>query len=167
MRHIVFMFSGLWCLVNGALNAADFGTAGYGNHTPDEWYTVETFSYPEISPLSLNRDLGTRQGRVYLSPTGITIGEAGNYEVNITAILFNPEEESVLTPVFLAIDDEFDPENSNTIGGVGIVEAGELHSIHGHGFLLNLEEGARLSLVVTNGGYPCRAHFKWLVGVLV
>ena len=155
MKHVTFLSSFfLLAFFHLSLNAADFGTSGYGNHGPDEWYSVDTHSYPEVAPLSLERNLGTSSGRVYLSPTGITIGEAGDYEVSVTAILQNPEEDSVLIPFYLSLDETFDPEDSNPVGGVGVFAPGEIATLHGDGFIRDVAEGTRLSLVITNGGYP-------------
>lgn len=135
-------------------NKSHFGSATYGSN-PAEWYTIETNSYPDVVLLSKNRNKGTSEGGVYLSPTGFTIGESGNYWISITAILQNPTEDStVLIPVFLSVNDEFDPDDTNPIGGVITLSSGVIDSLHGNGVLKNVVPGTRLSLVATNAGYP-------------
>lgn len=131
-----------------------FGTSTFSG-TPDIWYNIDTNSYPETVFLSKNRNRGLSEGGVYLSPTGFTIGEAGNYWVTITAILQNPTEDStVLIPVFLVIDEVLNPDDVSPIGGVVTLESGKINTLQGTGILKNVTPGTRLSLVATNAGYP-------------
>lgn len=133
--------------------STDFGTVGFSGN-PSTWFTISTNSYPETTPLSLYANLASSKGRVYTAPWGVTIGEPGDYWVSITAILQNPTENStVLIPVFLAQNEEFNQENPSLIGGVVTLESGIISNLHGHGILKNVAEGTRLSLVATNSGY--------------
>ncbi len=131
-----------------------YGTAGR-SVGPDDWYEISTLAYPETTPLSLGRNVGEASGEVYLSPTGFTIGEAGDYSVTISAILQNPNEDSnVLIPVFLALDDVYDPEAPGPIGGIVTLVSEQIDTVHGTGIIRNVVPGTRLSLVATNAGYP-------------
>jgi hypothetical protein len=129
-----------------------FGMAGFSVTDPNLWYTIETNSYPDGTLLSQGRNKGSVEGSVYLSPTGFTIGEAGNYWVNITAILQNPEDTNILIPVYLVRDDTFDPTDPLAIGGVATIKTEELITIQGSGVLEKVTPGTRLSLVAMNGG---------------
>ena len=91
-----------------------FGVSGRGNAGPDQWYTIETNSYPQTTPLSINRNLGDSEGALYLSPTGFTVGEEGDYLVTISAVLQNPNEESI----FLILQ-YFREESANPRSGLG------------------------------------------------
>jgi hypothetical protein len=126
-----------------------FGTATL---SPDRdlWYTIDVNSYPETTPLSLNRNKGLSEGGVYLSPTGFTIGEVGNYWVSITAILQNPTEDSILIPVYLVANETLDPDDVSPIGGIVTLDAGKINSVEGTGILKNVTPGTRLSLVATH-----------------
>lgn len=126
--------------------------AGFSVTDPNLWYTIETNSYPDGTLLSQGRNKGSVEGSVYLSPTGFTIGEAGNYWVNITAILQNPEDTNILIPVYLVRDDTFDPTDPLAIGGVATIKTEELITIQGSGVLEKVTPGTRLSLVAMNGG---------------
>ncbi len=130
---------------------AHFGNAGFGVTDPNLWYTITTNSYPDAVLLSKERNKGLAEGGVYLSPTGFTIGERGNYNITITAILQNISEESILVPVFLAQNDEFDTVSPG-VGGVVVLAPGNISSLHGTGIVTDIEPGTRLSLVATNGG---------------
>ncbi len=132
-----------------------FGTSGFAVTDPGLWYTISTDSYPEITLLSQSRNKGTAEGDVYLSPTGFTIGEAGDYYVSFTAYLQNPTEDStVLIPVFLALNDEIDEDDPSLIGSVVTLPTGAINALHGSGIIRDVVPGTRLSLVVTNAGYP-------------
>jgi hypothetical protein len=151
-------------------HVSHFGTAGFSVTDPNEWYIIATNSYPEVEPLSLQRNTGNSAGRVYLSPTGFTIGEAGDYLVSITAVLQNgSEDEALLVPVFLAVDDEFLVDDKPLIGGVVTLTGDEIETVQGTGTVKNLPEGSRLSLVITNGGYPMTKDVivaSWAITVL-
>lgn len=130
-----------------------FGTAGFGVTDPSLWYTITTNSYPEVTLLSQKRNKGLEEGGVYLSPTGFTIGEEGNYWVEITVILQNPGTDPLLIPFFLVENETFDGDNPQ-IGGVVTLSPEFITSAHGTGILKNVAPGTRLSIVATNGGYP-------------
>lgn len=127
-----------------------FGTCGRGNMGPDEWYTITTDSYPDVVLLSQQQNMGSSKGGVYISPTGFTIGEAGNYWISITAILQNPGSDTILVPVFLVKNETFDPENP-LVGGVATLEPGLITNLHGTGIVEDIGPGTRLSLVASNG----------------
>lgn len=132
-----------------------YGTANFSVTDPSLWYTIDTNSYPDAVPLSLERNKGFRKGGVYLSPTGFTVGEAGNYWVSITAILQNTVEDSTpLIPVFLVRDETFDPADPSTLGGVVSLPTNSIETVNASGILENVEEGTLLSLVATNAGNP-------------
>lgn len=149
--------NGCGCLCQSAQVApisSNFGTASF-SAGPDLWYTIETNSYPETVSLSQKRNKGLAEGAVYLSPTGFTIGEAGNYWVTVTAVLQNPTDSStVLIPVYLVVDEAFNPDDPSPIGGVVTLESGVINTVQGTGVLQNVVPGSRLSLVATNAGYP-------------
>jgi len=133
---------------------ANFGTASFSVTDPTLWYPIDTNSYPTTTPLSMNRNRGVTDGRVYLSPTGFTIGEAGNYWVTITAVLQNNNVDTLLIPVFLVRDETFDPTDPSLVGGVVTLPTGELNTVQATGTLKDVVEGTRFSLVGTNAGYP-------------
>lgn len=130
-----------------------FGSAGFGVTDPSLWYTISTNSYPDAVPLSEQRNKGLSEGGVYLSPTGFTIGEAGNYWVTITVILQNPGSDTILIPVFLAQNEQFDSANPD-VGGVVTLEPNLIMTLNGTGIIKDVQPGTRLSLVATNGGAP-------------
>lgn len=137
------------------LHESHFGTSSFSANDPFFWYTIETNSYPETTPLSQNQNGGNTQGNIFLSPTGFTIGEAGNYWVSITAVLQNPsEEEAVLIPIFLVADENFDPDDSSLIGGIVGLEPEAFGTAQGTGTIKDVAAGTRFSLVATNAGYP-------------
>lgn len=135
------------------VQGSHFGSAGFGVTDPSLWYTITTNSYPESVALSLERNKGSSKGGVYLSPTGFTIGEGGDYWVSITAILQNPGSDSLLIPVFLAQNESFNDEDPG-VGGVVVLPPNVITTLNGTGIVQNIEPGTRLSLVATNGGYP-------------
>lgn len=132
--------------------SCQLGTAAFGVTSPTFWYTINTLSYPNAVPLSLNRNLGFSQGDIKLKPNGLKIYEKGNYSVSFSAILQNNEiEGAALIPVFVALDGSF---SQTSIGGVVTLPTGQLNTVYGTGILENIEEGTRLTLVATNGGSP-------------
>lgn len=131
-----------------------FGSAGFSGG-PTDWFTIETNSYPDVTPLSLNRNRGFKEGRLYLSPTGVTVGEDGNYWVDVVAILQNPTPDTTfLVPVYLVRDEVFDPADPNPMGGVVTLQPDIINTMNGSGILKNVSAGTRLSLVATNSGHP-------------
>lgn len=139
---------------------ANYAISGLSNQTPDEWFTIETHSYPEQTPLSLNANEGDSKGHIYPSPTGLTIGEAGDYYVQMAAIVQNPDDSNtVLIPAFLAVDDDFELYPNLQIGGVLTLEPQKIDTINSFG-ILKLNEGQRLSIVATNAGYPTPIPLK-------
>lgn len=130
-----------------------FGTSSF--HTTDTslWYTISTNSYPDSVPLSRERNAGLSEGDIYLSPTGFTIGEKGNYWISFNAILKNPGVDSILIPVFLAHDELFDT-TSPEIGSIITLQPNEIGNTQGTGILKNVSAGTRISLVATNAGNP-------------
>lgn len=130
-----------------------FGTSAFQSTDPGLWYTISTNSYPDSVPLSLQRNSGLSEGEIYLSPTGFTIGESGNYWISFTAVLQNPGVDAILIPVFLAQDEVFDTA-SPEIGSIVTLQANEIGSAHGTGIIKNIAAGTRISLVATNAGNP-------------
>lgn len=141
------------CEQTAVHHSSTFGSAGFGVTDPNLWYTISTNSYPEVTPLSQQRNKGLSEGGAYLSPTGFTIGEEGNYWVEITVILQNPGTEALLIPFFLVENETFDGDNPQ-LGGVVTLPSQYITSAHGTGILQNVAPGTRLSIVATNGGYP-------------
>ncbi len=160
MRNIKRLLVLALVLAN-TLNAASFGTAGHSSG-PDGWYEITTDSYPLATPFSMDRNVGVSSGDVYLSPTGLTIGEAGDYEINISALLQNLTGSDLIIPIYLAVEKqgdpittEIDPENPNPIGSAAVISADTFFiPLYGTGILKDVEPGTRLSLVATNAGYP-------------
>lgn len=139
-------FKSNWCQI---------GTAGFSTQNPADWYDILTFAFPETTPLSLNRNRGSTQGNVQLNSTGITIGQAGNYSVSITAILTNNNQSyTPLIPIFLVRDGVFDPSDTSSIGGVSLVPFEQITTIQATGVLEYVTAGTTLSIVATNGGSP-------------
>ena len=130
-----------------------FGTSSFHTTDPSLWYTISTNSYPDSIPLSLERNSGLSEGDIYLSPTGFTIGQTGNYWISFTAILQNPGVDSILIPVFLAHDETFDIV-SPEIGSITALQPNEIGNAQGTGILKNVVAGTRISLVATNAGNP-------------
>ena len=137
-----------------------FANPGFSVTDTSQWYDITTLSYPVTTPLSLNRNKGVSEGRVYLSPSGVTIGEAGNYWVSITAILYNSAPETALIPVFLVRDEQFNFNDPSLIGGVVTLPTDIVSTVNATGILHNVPEGTRLSLVATNGGNPLPQPIK-------
>lgn len=149
------------CRNGGHPHHANFATSGLSNQTPDEWFTIDTYSYPEMTPLSINANEGDSKGHIYPSPTGITIGEAGDYYVQIAAVIQNPDSaNTVLIPAFLAVDEDFEPYPNLQIGGVLTLEPEKIDTLNAFGILKDLKEGQRLSIVATNAGYPTPIPIK-------
>ena len=138
-------FSPNWCQI------AD---AGFSTSSPAEWYTVTAFPYPIATPLSLFRNRGTVQGNFLLTPTGLIIGQPGNYSVNFNAILtFTVGGSSnPFVTVFLVKDGVFNPLDTSNIGGVSTVPFEQITTIQATGVLQNVLPGTALSLVISNGG---------------
>lgn len=135
-------------------NKEHYATAAFSGG-PDIWYMIDTNSYPDAVALSKSRNKGFSKGRVYLSPTGVTIGEQGDYWVNVTAILQNlVEEDTPLIPVFLVADETFDPDGDIFLGGVVSLPVNMINTCQFSGILRDIPEGARLSIVATNAGNP-------------
>lgn len=132
-----------------------FGYASFAVENPALWYTIETNSYPETVQLSQSRNKGIAEGNVFLSPTGFTIGEAGNYWVSFSAVLQNPSsDDGALIPVFLVIDETFDFDSPSLIGSVIELRPNQINTAQGTGILKDVAAGSRISLVATNGGNP-------------
>lgn len=129
-----------------------FGNSGFGGN-PALWYNITTNSYPDVTLLSQQSNRGSSEGNIFPSPTGFTIGEEGDYWVEITVVLQNPGEEPILIPFFLVENEIFDGENPQ-VGGVVTLFPGVITSAHGTGFLKDVAPGTRLSIVATNGGAP-------------
>src|SRR5690606_3868336 len=124
------------------IQSEHFGTAGFSVTDPGLWYPISTESYPETTLLSHSRNKGAASGEVYLSPTGFTIGEAGDYYVSITAVLQNPTPEStILIPVFLALDDAFDQEDPSLIGGILTLPSDAINTLNGDGIIRDVVPG--------------------------
>lgn len=163
MKRHICLFLGFLCLATNAAFSHDndhsrqshFATSSRANLTPDDWIDIETNSFPEMTLFSRDANEGASEGRVYPSPTGITIGEKGDYYVQIAAVVQNPDlSETILIPAFLALNENFDLSPNLQIGGIVTLNPQEIGTINSFGILKDLEEGARLSIVATNAGYP-------------
>jgi hypothetical protein len=138
--------------------SCDFANSGFSTMSPDDWYVIETHSYPDTVLLSKNRNKGFTQGGVALNPTGVTVKEAGNYWVTFSAIaLYTNDEEpySPLIPIFLIRNNNFDPSDDSAIlGSVGSLPEGMVTTIQGSGVLKDVDKNTLLTIVATNGGSP-------------
>lgn len=128
------------------------GTSGFGNVSPDHWYTITTNSYPEVTLLSQQQNMGISSGGIYVSPTGFTVSEAGDYWITVMAVLQNPGDETLLIPVFLVKNETFNPDET-LVGSIVTLEPHIITSVQGTGIVRGIKADTRLSLVATNGGY--------------
>lgn len=140
------------CCMPSPTNWCQIGTAGFSTSDTSNWYEITTFSYPTPTPLSFNRNIGSTQGNVQLTDSGLIIGQSGNYWANITATVINNGDDPLLIPTFLVYNGVFDPLNQNTVGGVGLALPGQLITIQASGVLQNVPGGTALSIIATNGG---------------
>lgn len=150
---VTVAFSALSHQTSAYSKTAHFGTAAFTNAVSGG-YTLDLNPYPDVSLLSMNRNAGHAGGRIYLSPTGFTIGESGNYWVSIMAVVYNPDESlsKVTVPIVLARNEEIDLENFESLGGATTIEPGSAGQITGEGTLMNVMEGERFSIVAGTGG---------------
>ncbi len=154
-QSIVFAVASLFIFEAASAAQANshdtYGRAGFSTISPLQWYTISTPSFPQTTPLSNNRNKGFAEGDLDLSPTGLTIGEEGDYWVEITTVLQNPTPDSSLRVLtFLVVNETLNPAAEIT-GGVAVVNSGSVETIHGTGILRNLQEGDTLSIVAANG----------------
>lgn len=142
------------CFASKRLNP-QIGIAAFTANTSAEWYQITTQPYPTVVPLSLNRDRGSTQGNVKLTPTGLLIRQPGNYSVTFNAILVNNEPNyAPLIPVFLIRNDIFDPNATDILGNVVTLPPNFINTVQFTGILENVKPCTKLSLVATNGGSP-------------
>lgn len=136
-------------------NWCQIGNRGFSTMNSADWYEILTFSYPITTPLSINPTYGSTQGNVQLTPTGIRLGQAGNYFVSMQAIVLNTDPEyTPLIPIFLVRNGVFEPGDTTNLAAVGNLPAGEVADLSSSGVLENVEAGTTLSIVATNGGSP-------------
>lgn len=143
------------CGNNSRSHSCQLGVSGHGG-SMSLFYPIDVPSYPNPTPLSLNRNVGFVKGDVKLIPTGLKICRAGDYAVSFTAILGNATTRSNVISVFLVLNDLFDPNNLSTVGNTSTVFGQNpanfvVTSIVGSGILKNVPCGTTLSLVATNG----------------
>lgn len=131
-----------------------YGNSAFSVSDPNLWYTITTQSYPSTTPLSFNSNFGESVGKTFPSPTGFTVGESGNYWVQMTAIMQNPGTDTILIPVFLIRDETFDPAEKDILGSIVALQPQVPTAINESGVLMNIKAGTRLSIVATNAGYP-------------
>lgn len=129
----------------------NLGSSGFTTMNPDNWYSIDTQPYPITVPLSLNRNNGFAQGDIELTSSGVRILKSGNYWVSYTGILFNPNVDPVLIPIFVVLNGVFDPNNTATLGTIGTVGSQMVLPISGSGLIENIPAGTTLSIVATNG----------------
>lgn len=135
-------------------NKCQLGVAGFSGG-PNDWYEINTLSYPDVVPLSQFRNYGSYQGKIWLTPQGLIINEPGNYYVTITSILQNNDpENTVFIPTFLAINGIFNPGDTTGLGAVASLPPGLIITAQGSGILQNVQAGTLLSIVAANGGNP-------------
>lgn len=143
------------CCLKKCSSKCQLGIAGFSTNNPADWYTLNTFPFPETVLLSINRNRGSVQGKVELTPTGLRIGKPGNYSVSFTAILINNNPlYTPLIPVFLIRNGVFDPNDTSGVGSIGALLLGVPTVIQATGILENVKAGTELTLVATNGGSP-------------
>lgn len=131
------------------------GTAGFSTSNPDQWYSISTSPYPITVPLSLHRNIGSTQGHIHLTSSGLKIDAPGDYWVSFAAFLLNNQENyAALIPVFLLRNDIFDPTDTMTLSTIVSLPSGFVNVAQISGILRNVKKGTRLSLVATNGGSP-------------
>ena len=139
-------------------NSCQLGLSGHAGG-PNFFYPIEVPIFPQTTLLSLDRTLGFVEGDIELTPTGLKIGRTGSYAVTFTVIVRNPTPNShSVFSVFLILNDQFDPNNTQTVSNTTTVFGGDnpsdfvLTSIVGNGILKNVPCGTTLSLVASNGG---------------
>ena len=94
------------------------GTSSFSVMDPLFWYTIDAPAYPDTMPLSMNQNYGSTQGDVELTSTGLTLGAPGNYSVSFSAIVQNPNPESIpLLSVFLVKNDLFVGSRCSAVEG--------------------------------------------------
>jgi len=135
-------------------NTCNLGSASFSGGPPD-WFVIQTPTYPEFVLLSANRNVGSTQGNVKLTPTGLKINKSGNYSVSFSAILLNNNPAyTPLLPVFVIRNGIFDPTDTLILGGVVSLPNGLFETVQGTGILENVKAGTTLSIIATNGGSP-------------
>lgn len=132
-----------------------FGSSGFSTNNPENWYPINTVSYPAVVPLSQNQNVGFTKGDIHLKSNGIKVGKSGNYWVSFSAILLNNDiNVTPLIPIFLVKNGIFNITSTSTLSAVQSLAPGIITHIQGSGLLKNLKRGTKLSLVATNGGSP-------------
>lgn len=129
--------------------SAPLGIAAFRSAVP---YTIETSPYPETVLLSDFRNAGSTQGDIQFNPSGLTIGEAGNYSISFLTILQNPSlTNGAVITVFLTLNGSLDPNEAKSASvailatdGAGVAQATTI--------LENVTPGTTVSLIAANGG---------------
>lgn len=130
--------------------SAPLGVAAFQVTDSELWYSIDTSPYPITVLLSQNRNTGSTQGNIQLTPNGLLIGEAGNYSVSFTAVLQNPSTtSSPLIPVFLTLNGITDPTQAKS-GSVVVLSPGLIGVAQGTTILENVVPGTTVSLLATN-----------------
>lgn len=125
-----------------------YGSAGFGASDPSSYYAITTKPYPDPVELSLNRNNGSAQGSLELSPTGFIVNEVGEYWANISVTMLNQGAEPLLVPAYLAINGEYE---ETKIGNVGILQSNIPSNVFGSGNVIVTEEGTAINIIATNG----------------
>ena len=99
---------------------------------------------------------------IELTDDGLRINKAGTYSITFTAVIQNPSTEySAIFPVFLAFNDQFNPDDPRGLGATAFLcpGSGDLACASGETLtstatIPNIPCGTKISLVVSNGGSP-------------
>ncbi len=137
----------------------DLGTAGFYHNDEDDddsSYSLSIDNFPDGNLISLSRNIGSTQGNIALSPTGLLVNEDGTYWASFSATIRNNDQvTNALLDIFLVPNGVFDPlDNISTLVAHGYIEPNGILTINGSGILQNLEEGTSLSIFATNLGAP-------------
>ncbi len=136
----------------------NLGTAGFYHNDDDDdsSYSLSVDNFPDGNLLSLSRNIGSTQGDIALSPTGLLVNEKGTYWANFSATIRNNDQATnALLDIFLVPNGVFDPlDNISTLVAHGYIEPNEIITINGSGILQNLGESTSLSIFATNLGAP-------------
>lgn len=118
-------------------------------------YTIDPPAYPATTLLSRNRTDGFKQGKIRLTPTGLTINEPGNYLVNFSAVVYNNDvARSIVLPVFLSATNPNSTQPTTVLGATETLDTNSIRTIQGSGILPNVCPETALSILASNGGTP-------------
>jgi hypothetical protein len=144
-------FHSEYARILGSVEDTSYGTAGFGVSDPSSYYPLTTKPYPDPVVLSVNRNNGSVQGGIELSPTGLIVNDVGEYWVNISATVLNQGTDPLLVPIYLAVNDQYE---ATKIGNIGILVPNILTNVFGNGVITITDIGTTIDIIATNGESP-------------